>query len=230
MPARVLARYGAAPPLPPEVPVPLPPPPVLPVVGVAVPGTAAPPEPPEPVLPVAPEAAPEPVLPVEPEPVEPAAEEEPEVVEPVVVVEEVDGVLVVALSVGMVRVGAPEVSAVLVLPPPQAARPTATAAPAKRAASELVMRARRVVTTRTSGPEGVHPASAVRAVVQVLLGELVAPIAEAQVLDGPGELGGRGGQGEEDGHGLEGLVGLTVQVGAAGLGFDHYLAARGGRA
>jgi hypothetical protein len=176
----------------------------------------------EPAAPVLPEADPEPVLAVPPE-------EEPDE-EVLVVVVPVDAVVLGgALLVGMVRVGAPEVSAVLEPPPPQAETPTASATPAERAASELAMRARREVTTRTSGPERVHPASAVRAIVQILLSELVTPIAEAQVLHRPWQLGGRGGQGKKDGHGLHRLAGLTVQIGAAGLGLNHYLAPRGGR-
>jgi hypothetical protein len=200
---------------------------VLPVL--EVPGTPAPPEPDPP--PVLPEAELEPVLPEE-EPVLPEAEPEPvlpELVEVVVVVPVVEVVLGGALLVGTVRVGAPAVLAVVELPPPQAETPMATAAPAQRAASELVKRARREVTARTSGPERVHPAPAVRAIVQILLSELVAPIAEAQVLDCPGELGGGRRQGQEYGHGLERLTGLAVQIGAAGLGLDHHFASRGGR-
>jgi hypothetical protein len=156
-------RYGAAPPLPPEVPVP---PPVV-GVWVWVPGTPAPPEPPAPVFP---DAAPPPVLPVEPAaPVFPEEDEEepvlPEFVLVVVVVPVEEVMLGGALLVGTVSVGAPAVFAVDEPPPPQAEMPTARAKPAKRAASELVMRARREVTAWTSGPEWVHPPSAVRAVV-----------------------------------------------------------------
>jgi hypothetical protein len=179
---------------------------------------------------VFPEAELEPVLPVDPAPVLPEAEEEPEPVEPVVLVvlvEAVDVVLGGALLVGTVRVGAPAVLAEVELPPPQAEMPTASARPAAKAASELVMRARREVTAPTSGPEGVHPTSAVRAVIQVLLSELVAPVAEAQVLHRPRELRGGGGEGKEDGHGLEWLVGLAVKIGAARLGLDDHFAPGG---
>jgi hypothetical protein len=108
-------------------------------------------------------------------------DEEPEPLAAVVVVVVVDveeTVLSGVVSVGTVSVGAPAVSACGDPPPPQAETPMATAAPAHRAAIGLAMRARREVTARTSGPERVHPASAVWAVVEVLLRKLVAPIAE----------------------------------------------------
>ena len=197
------------------------PPPVVPVVLVVwvPPGTPAPPE-------LAPPAG---TVTSEDEPdEEPASEfpddadEEPElsvlVVEVLVVFVEV--VLGVALPVGTVSVGAPAVLAVGEPPPPQAEMPTATAAPAKRAASELAMRARRDVTAWISGPEGIHPASAMGAVVQILLSELVAPIAEAEVLDGPWQLGRGRSQGQQHGHRFHGLSGFPVHVGAAGLGLD----------
>lgn len=172
-------------------------------------------------------------VPVEEELGEPvfALEEDEEEPEPAVV--EVDVVLVLvleegvaggALLVGTVSGGAPEVLAEFELPPPQAERPTASAVPAKRAARKGAPRAIMTLPGRTSGPEGVHPASAMGAIVEVLLAELIAPIAEAEVLDGPGQLRGRGRQGEEHGRGLEGLARLAVDVGAARLGLEHDLA------
>jgi hypothetical protein len=171
-----------------------------------------------------PEEAPVPELPDE-------AEDEPEPVAPVLVVEVavVDELTVGgALFVGTVRVGAPVVLAT-VEPPPQAETPTASAKPADRAAIELAMRARRDVTTPALAPEGVHSPPAMWAIVQVLLRELVAPIAEAEVLDAPGELRSGGGEGEEHGHGLELLARLPIQVGTAGYGLDHHLTSRRGR-
>jgi hypothetical protein len=171
-----------------------------------------------------------PVFPVPAAPVFPVSPElAPDVVLVVVVLVEVDEVaLDGALSVGTVSVGAPEVS-VWGEPPPQAETPRARATPAERAAIELAMRARREVTAQTSGPERIHPTSAVRAVVQILLSELVAPITEAEILDCPGKLRRRGRQGKDDGHGLHRLVRLPVHVRAPGLGLDDHLATALGR-
>jgi hypothetical protein len=204
--------------------------PVLPVVLVVVlvPGTPAPPEPP---LPVFPAAVPPPVLPEEAAPVLPVFEVEPEVLVVVVFVLEVEDVsLGGALLVGIVRVGDPAVSAGVEPPPPQAETPTASATPAARAAIALAMRVRREVTAWTSGPEGIHPTPAMRTIVEILLSKLIAPIAEAEVLDRPRQLRRGGGQGQDDGYGLERLGGLPVQVGAPGLGLNHDLSPRGGRA
>jgi hypothetical protein len=182
-------------------------------------------------LPVFPVLAPAPVFPVSaPTPVFPADEEpEPEVsVVPVLVVVEVEVVPAGTVLVGTVSVGAPAVSA-CGEPPPQAETPTAMATPADRAATELVMRARREVTTKTSASERIHPTSAMGAVVQVFLSELVAPIAEAEVLDRPGKLRRRRSQGKEDGHGLHRLAGLPVHVGPPRLRLDDHLATGRGR-
>jgi hypothetical protein len=134
-----------------------------------------------------------------------------------------------ALFVGTVSVGAPAVFATVDPPPPQAETPTASPTPAERAARELVRRVRRIDTDGALDPEWVHATPAVRAIVQVLLGELVAPIAEAEILDRPRELRRRRGQRQQDGDGLQGLAGLPVHVNPVRLGLDYHLSARGGR-
>jgi hypothetical protein len=102
---------------------------------------------------------------------------------------------------------------------PHAATPTAARSP--RAATRTGRRARRM---RSAAERG-HPPPARGAVIEVLLGELVTPVAEAQVVDRPGELGRGGGEREQLGDGLELLAGLAVAVDAPGLGLDDHLAA-----
>lgn len=170
-------------------------------------------EPPEPLeeAPEPPEAPDEPVDPeaLEPpeEPVEDAAEPDEleglleaavEVVEVLVVPEPEEGAPedpAVVVEVGTVNGGAPEVSVALE-PPPHP--DTATARPALAASATTPARRRTRPGTDTggtvtaaggkSGRQGIHTAAAVRAVVQILLCELVAPVAEAKVLDRPGQL------------------------------------------
>lgn len=72
-----------------------------------------------------------------------------------------------------------------------------------------------------------HPAAAVWTVVEVLLGELVAVVAEPQVLHRPCKLGGRGGKRQQLANHLELLSGLAVDVYAIGLRFEHDFAPRG---
>jgi hypothetical protein len=105
-----------------------------------------------------------------------------ELVVDVVVVTEAIGVA----FVGIVSVGAPAES-VAELELPQAASPAAISAPATTAAKGLVnRRIGRLVAERF------HTPAAGGAVVEVLLGKLVAPVAEAEVLHRPRQLG-RGG-------------------------------------
>jgi hypothetical protein len=94
--------------------------------------------------------------------------------------------------VGTVNGGAPAVS-VVVDPPPQAARAAQALTPAATVAIRpnrpLLSTTERRVTTGTSDLERLHASPAVRAVIEVLLAELVAPVAETKVLNGPGQLG-----------------------------------------
>ncbi len=133
--------------------------PALPEDAAAPPEDAAAPVAPAPVLEVVPLVA-EPVL--EPEPL-------------------------ACAPVGTVKVGAPEVLVVPVPAPPQAATPNARVAPSPSAARSLIT-ATLTVIGLLSGPERVHAPTTHRAVVQVLLRQLIAPAAEAQVLDRPREL------------------------------------------
>jgi hypothetical protein len=92
--------------------------------------------------------------------------------------------------VGTVSGGAPEVSALDgVELPPQAASPRAARVPRSSAANVAIERL--MVDVRTSsGIQRLHTPAAVWAVVQVLLAQLVAPVAEAQVFHRPRQLGG----------------------------------------
>ena len=185
------------------------PPPVGPVAPPDVPPLVPPPEVPEEELPLLPDVPEEPLdepdEPDEPEEPDEAEGEEPLDDEVVVVsvVAVVAPLVVVAgealiVCVGTVRGGAPAVSVVAV-PPPHAASVAHALTPAMSAAIRpsgfLLGTAERRVTTETSDVERLHAPPAVRAVVEVLLAELVAPVAEAKVLDGPGQLGRRRGEG-----------------------------------
>jgi hypothetical protein len=213
------------------------PPPVGPVAPPDVPPPEVPPpEVPEdefPLLPDVPEEPPDeledPDEPEEPDEAELEGEELFDDEVEVVFVVEVVAPLVVAgaaliVCVGTVRGGAPDVSVVAV-PPPHAASVAHALTPATSAAMRpsglRLGTAERRVTTETSDFERLHAPPAVRAVVEVLLAELVAPVAETKVLDGPGQLGRRRGEGQELGDDLERFAGVTIEIGLAGLGFDH---------
>jgi hypothetical protein len=201
------------------------------VVGVL--GTPAPPEPaaaPVPVFPVFDAAEDDPVLPVPVFPDE--AEEDPLLAaEVVVVVREVlvfdAGTVGGALLVGTVSVGTPAVSVVPEPPPPHAVMPTASATPAENAAKERARPMRRDVMCLL-GLERIHATPAMWAVVEILLRELVTPIAETEVLDRPRQLGERGSERQQHGHHLELFAALSVDVCAPASGFDDHLAASGG--
>jgi hypothetical protein len=154
-------------------------------------------------------------------------EDEVEVVLVVVVVEPVvlAGATVI-VCVGTVNGGAPDVS-VAAEPLPHAASAAHAPTPATtvtiRPSGPLLRTAERRVTTKISDVERLHAPPAVRAVVEVLLAELVTPVAEAKVLDGPGQLGRRWGERQELRHYLEFLAGLPVEVRLSGRGLDHDL-------
>ncbi len=134
------------------------------------------------------------------------------------------------VAVGTVRGGVPEVS-VAVDPPPHAATAAEMAAPAARAlrTREAWMTAERRGTSRISDLEWVHPPAAMRTVVEVLLAVLVAPVAEAEILDGPRQLGGGRRERQELADDLEWLAGCAVNVNPPGRGFDHNLTTGGWR-
>jgi hypothetical protein len=199
--------------------VPVPPPPEAPVPPVVPVGAGVVPVEPPPVVPV--EAPEEGVVPLGPELVEL------EVVEVVLVVELVAGA---TEPDGTVNGGAPEVS-VDPEPPPQPAAPTASAAAARIPIAVRGLRARWVIcSAKGSGPERLHSPAAMWAVVEILLCQLVAPVAEAKVIDPPRKL--RGGWREREQHPdhLERLARLAVGVHPSGLGLDHNFATGGGRA
>jgi hypothetical protein len=219
----------------PDVPPPSPAPPFAPVVPPDVP-PLVPPDVPPLVPPDVPPLVPDEPG-VEPEPDDAAAEPEPlEAAEPfvVLVVEVVDDLEVVdwfeaAVAVGTVSGGAP---AVLVAgePPPHAARLTQAATPASALPSlRATVTAGRRGTTEDSDFKRLHAPRAVRAVVEVLLTELIAPVAEAQILDRPRQLGWGGGEREELADHLQRLAGLAVDVATTGLCLDHDFSPTGWR-
>src|SRR5687768_6355725 len=91
------------------------------------------------------------------------------------------------------------------------------------------VRAARTVRAGSAG-ERRHAAPAGRAVVEVHLGGLVAPVAEAQVLDRPRQARSRGRQRQDLADGLERLAGVAVQVVAPWLALEDDLAPRRRRA
>ncbi|MDQ2760551.1 MAG: hypothetical protein M3Y17_09035 [Actinomycetota bacterium] len=178
------------------------------------------PDEPEEVEPEAPEPeAPEPAAPGDEDVEDPDAGVLPVVVVALLVVA-VDAAALGAAEVGTVSCGAPDVSAADDPPPPHADTPAASASPEPRAANALRSRGLPRIAFLLGCERG-HPPGAVRAIVEVLLGELVAPVAKPQVLDRPGKLGCRRGQRQELCHYIEPLAGLAVDVIPAGLGLDH---------
>src|SRR2546421_11602263 len=73
----------------------------------------------------------------------------------------------------------------------------------------------------TSLTERSHTSAAMRTVVQVLLRELIAPVAETEILDRPRKLGSSGGQRQELCDNLKPLATLAVDIGRPGLGLDN---------
>jgi hypothetical protein len=150
------------------------------------------------------------------------------------VVEAVDDVPVAAdvvmVAVGTVSGGAPDVS-VAAPPPPHAAMAAEAAAPAASTARPRVARMTtgRPDTTGSSDFERVHPPAAMGTIVQVLLAMLIAPVAEAKVVNRPRQLGWGRCQGQQLPDNLQRLAGLSVEVGSSDLGVDHDLAAGGWR-
>jgi hypothetical protein len=152
--------------------------------------------PPDPLDALAPpELEPEPEPALDEPPDEATPEEDPPDVEALAVVLVVEVVLEVvgtaealaAVAVGTVNGGAAEVS-VEDDPPPQAASATETATPPASATSFLVRTNVRAISRERSGTQRFHSPAAVGAVVQVLLAQLIAPVAEPEVLHRPGEL------------------------------------------
>jgi hypothetical protein len=134
-------------------------------------------------------------------------------------------------AVGTVNGGAPDVS-VAAEPLPQAAMPAATAAPAASAASVRVPRTvagQRGTTITSDFFERVHPPAAMGAVVEILLAMLVAPVAEAKVLDRPRQLGRSWRERQQLRDDLQRLTGLPIDVRPSGLGVNHNLATGGWR-
>jgi hypothetical protein len=128
-----------------------------------------------------------------------------------------------ALSSGTVRAGgAPGTSSGETCEPPH---PAAVSAATARKAATAGRRGRRGRSERIgSAGQGGHATAAVRAVVQVLLRELVTPVAEPEVLHGPRQGRARRRHRQDLRDDLHRLPGLPVAVRAAGLGGQEDLA------
>jgi pyruvate/2-oxoglutarate dehydrogenase complex dihydrolipoamide acyltransferase (E2) component len=160
-------------------------------------------------------------------------EEVPVVVEPVVAVEPLESGLefelpalsrLLLVSVGTIGIVV-EGTLSATLEPPQAA-----SAAAARTAPMIVSERRREPRVMRSPSERTHATPAGRAVVEVALGELLAPRAEAKVLNGPRQLGLRRRERQHAADDLERLAGFGVGVDAVCLGLDDQLSAGRGRA
>ena len=148
----------------------------------------------------------------------------------------VDGVPLLAAVVapdGTVSGGAPLVSVVAGPPLPQALSPAGTIKIATITPSPRERLRRDTLRPSVAGgrllAERFHPPAAVGAIVEVLLRKLIAVIAEAQVLDCPGELGGGGRQRQQLSDDLEFLAGDAVDVTPVRFGFDDHFTAGGWR-
>ena len=102
--------------------------------------------------------------------------------------------------------------------PPQAASAAAPSTPPISASDRPEPR------VTPSRSERTHATATCRAVVEVALGELLTPRAEAQGLDRPGQPRARRGEWQHPADDLERLAGLAVGVHAIGLGLDDHLA------
>jgi hypothetical protein len=164
---------------------------------------------------------------------EPEEDDDPEPVVDVVLVVAVEVLSVevmggaAALEVGTVSGGAPVVS-VAGDPPPQAATPAQAAAPA--IAENNLLDAVRRRTTVASDVERIHPPAAMWAVVQILLAQLITPIAESEVFHRPRQLRRRRRERQELSDDFQRLARFPVDVRAAELGVDHHLPTGGRRA
>ena len=208
---------GLAPPVPEPEPEPEPPPP---------PPDPVEPDPPVPAPPDEPDVPDEGVAPPDPPDAPAPAALCVELVELVELVVLVDALATVGTPlVGTVSGGAPLVSVTGAELLPQAEMPAAMTRQTTTEASGRVRN--RPDIANLSGPERVHPPPAMGTVVEIPLGELIAPVAKTKVLDCPRKLGWGGGQRQQQSDDLKLLAGIPVQICPPRLGLDDHLAAGG---